>query len=777
MTLRPRPAPLPTMPLRLVGVGLALVLASLGTGGSCEEQILPEAPRECDASGRGCLPDEQCIDGKCALLGRCTNDTDCPNSAYTCLFPAQFCSLRPGFAEECSPDIPCDPGFFCALGRCRSVEGARSCITRLDCNPGQACDRNAFFCIDDGPCTLAEEYPELACDPDETCDVLSKACLLPCQNQCTQATEADDCAFGQRCDGACRCVDCLSDADCGAGLVCNVRAGRCQSENLCFQDADCENPLVCDPRTSLCQVPPPPCDDDFDCQIAEICNLSNRRCELPGGVCIDDRFEDNDTPASAERVNLQLDTPRLLDDLQLCPDDNDYYVFALQAGDTLTARVTRTVSEARATVWLLDAAGETSVAFAETAPRGDGTVRFKADLDEDVYLRINALLAPSPYDLTVERTAGTPCLPDFFEGEGGNNTPDTATPPNLVPANVDLVASICRGDVDHFAFDVPAGEGLRATLTFDAAAADLDLAFVSLTGQVLKESATLFSPEVLERRFTAATRVIVRVKGFGNAAAPYTLRLERIPPLVCDDPFEPDDEVPRPIFVPNVTATGLAPYTEDRALCGPVLPAANDRWAIALEDFERLVFIARPDDPDLRVDLTVENAAGSVLRRSPLGRGASAVTFDATQTGAVFVRAVGQGGGQGFYSIEVSRENQTVCGPDELEPNDTVATRVALPTPNQVLSICESDEDYFVVEGVAGRRLLVDLTFLHADGDLDLVLLGLDGTQILAVSDSLSDNEHIDVILPLDGLYTLRVFSLSSGATARYTLDARLASP
>ena len=47
--------------------------------------------------------------------------------------------------------------------------------------------------------------------------------------------------------------------------------------------------------------------------------------------------------------------------------------FALAAGDRLTVTATRTSPEARATLWLLDDNAETSLAFAETAPRGSGS--------------------------------------------------------------------------------------------------------------------------------------------------------------------------------------------------------------------------------------------------------------------------------------------------------------------------------------------------------------------------------------------------------------------
>jgi len=777
---------------------IALLLVAVAPGCGCGAPVLPDPPKDCDVfTGTGCLPDEVCVEGKCQLLGACDADADCPSAAYRCVFPARFCDLRPGFGEECSapsadgPGAPCPAGEYCALGVCRAAAESRPCGSRLDCPPGFGCDKQSFFCIEEAPCTLAATFPELACDPEESCNASLGVCVSSCAGQCTPETEDADCGPAARCNGACRCVQCLNNDDCGAGLVCNVRAGQCQSEDLCFSDDDCAAPLLCDPRTALCQVAPPACFDDFDCTVAERCNVATGRCELPGGACIDDRYEDADTPANAEDVTFVLDEDKLLDDLQLCPDDDDVYAFALAAGDRLSATATRTDPAARATLWLLDEDAETSIAFAETAPRGGGTVTTTAQVDQLVYLRVNALLAPTPYDLTVSVTRGGVCAADFFEAAGGgldNDTPATATSAAVALPGVPLAAEVCPGDVDFFTVDLLPGEGVRATVSFDPTRADLDVALVDDRGGVVLEAAGVAEPEVVERRFTDGGRVFVRVRGFANARGPYTLLLERLPPVVCEDALEPDDDAPRAVVPPNRTATGSIGVVEARMLCGSGALPDVDRWQVPLEDFERLVVSARPADGDLRVILTVEDQAGAVFARSPSGTGASSVAWDATTTGPVFVRAAGAFGQRGRYTVTLSRENQAGCAPDGFEPNDTPATRAALPAStggggvddgidDVFASICESDEDHYALAGTAGKRAVVNLAFLHGQGDLDLQLLGLDGRQILATSDGQTDGERLEAILPVDGVYTLRVFSLTSGARSRYTLSTTLVSP
>lgn len=756
------------LPLTLVALTLALT--------ACPRDDLPLPLKHCDPAlengvDNGCLSDEVCLDYRCVPRPRCEDDSSCPSAAYQCVLPAQICQLRPGFGEECSDEAPCIPGEFCALGRCRVITEGTSCAERTDCPVGQACDKVHNLCIEEGPCTLADSFPELQCDFEETCDAVSGRCVRGCQFECTPETVTTDCGPGNQCNGSCECVQCITNDHCGPGLVCNSRAGRCQSENLCNHDEDCEPPLVCEPSTLLCQIPPPACFDDFDCAISEVCNVQTNRCELPDGPCMDDRFEDADTPSEAEVIDVAQGGLELLDDLTLCPDDDDVFAVPLEAGDLLLATVSGTEARARATLWLLDEGGETSVRFAMTPPFGDGTVQYVAQEAETVFLRLNALTAATPYDLTIERLSGTPCGPDFFEGTGGNDSLLTATSPDLVPDGVDLSATLCPGDLDLFQLEMNAGEALSATLSFDGTAADLDLAFLDAQGGVVAQSAGVGAPEVLRQRFFSSGTIYLRVRGFGNASGPYLLRVAHEPAFMCsDDAAEPDDDLASAPTLPlgeQLAATARTVCAED-----------VDLLTVPLEDFERLVVIGAYSDADVELAIDVLDGSATQVRASaPPATGGAALSYDAQGDETVMVRITGAGGAIGPYTLSVLKENQLSCAADAAEPNNTAQTAMAVPAAGTQLSICESDQDWFSVEGIAGKKLVVDLSFRQADGDLDVMLVGLDGQQVLAVADGTSDGEHLEHVLPLDGTYALRVFSLTSGALARYSIATALISP
>ena len=74
---------------------------------------------------------------------------------------------------------------------------------------------------------------------------------------------------------------------------------------------------------------------------------------------------------------------------------------------------------------------------------------------------------------------------------------------------------------------------------------------------------------------------------------------------------------------------------------------------------------------------------------------------------------------QGLACVAIDR-----CPEDDRnEPNDSAAQATRLDAGSPAAGRrCASDSDTFVVRASMGQRLVVDLAFRHADGDLDLLL-------------------------------------------------------
>ncbi len=764
---------------------LVLALAAVSVGSCRCGPLLPDPPKQCTPDGAGCLSDEICVDFQCVPRPKCATDADCDSPAFQCVLPAQVCQLREGFGLECSAAAPCVPGKFCALGICRDFNEDNVCSFDTDCRPGQRCDRIDVQCIPDGDCRLTDAFPELACfeQGGEQCDALTGRCAQPCGDPPVCTSDGDCPSAGEHCNGSCLCVQCISNDDCGPGLHCDTRSGDCHSDNECFSDSDCEPPLVCG-ASAQCEVAPPPCFSDFDCNFGQTCDVGTNQCQfIGGGACADDCFDPafgagNNTPATAKALTVNFGENPVVDDLVLCLNNDDVYSVALTAGDLLIAHVDGTDPLAGATMTLLDATGENTLDFAETPPRGDGTIAFVAQSDETVYLRLSALQSTrqdgggTPYTLQLTRENGAVCQPDAFESPP-NDTLVSATPPEQVPDGVVLLGTVCPGDVDLYRVDVASGEGLSANLAFDGAATDLDLAFLDEQGTLVVQDGGVSQPETLRHRFPFAGSVYVRVRGFGSDIGSYNLTVNHEPPFVCvPDAAEPADNDPS--TAPTLPLNqALGP--EDHTMCSGDV----DTVVTPLEDFERMIVSALYDDADVELAIDIVDAADgtTVLATSPPATGGAAVSYDARANETVFVRVGGVGGAVGPYQLHIEKENQLDCAPDALEPNNTVAQAKPLPAPGELLSMCGTDADFFSIDGNAGKKLVVDASFRQAEGDIDLQLIGLDGSQILATADGTSDGEHLEVTLPLDGTYTLRVFSLSGDTRSRYTLTVSEVSP
>ncbi|MBN2493204.1 MAG: PPC domain-containing protein, partial [Deltaproteobacteria bacterium] len=103
------------------------------------------------------------------------------------------------------------------------------------------------------------------------------------------------------------------------------------------------------------------------------------------------------------------------------------------------------------------------------------------------------------------------------------------------------------------------------------------------------------------------------------------------------------------------------------------------------------------------------------------------------------------------------------CIDDAREPNDDVASASAVQqdAPWADMVLCAGTEDYYAIVASEGDAISALIDFVHADGDLDLELIGPDGSTVVASSASSDDGEVIedfDVDAADAGTYTFRVF-------------------
>ena len=118
---------------------------------------------------------------------------------------------------------------------------------------------------------------------------------------------------------------------------------------------------------------------------------------------------------------------------------------------------------------------------------------------------------------------------------------------------------------------------------------------------------------------------------------------------------------------------------------------------------------------------------------------------------------------------------------DTYEDNDTYQTAVALNGSSATgLYVCDTDSDWFLIQGTAGELLTIDASFVHADGDIDIKLYdATDSENSIDSSTGISDNETITYFVETTGTYYLEVlyFSVASTGSNTYSLNITTGAP
>ena len=112
-----------------------------------------------------------------------------------------------------------------------------------------------------------------------------------------------------------------------------------------------------------------------------------------------------------------------------------------------------------------------------------------------------------------------------------------------------------------------------------------------------------------------------------------------------------------------------------------------------------------------------------------------------------------------------------VGGDDQYESNNYLSSAYDLSSnENTWLSTIDgygvqADDDWYMINVTSGyERVIVDLRFTHADGNIDVELLDVYGNSVVW-SVSSTDNEYIDYIVSAPGTYYIRVYQNNDGNT------------
>lgn len=478
----------------------------------------------------------------------------------------------------------------------------------------------------------------------------------------------------------------------------------------------------------------------------------------------DDHREPDDDAAAA--TPLALDTPA---EGIACGADEDWFAVEVGENCTLTAELDFVHAAGDLDLRVVDAEGQVRTRATGTADGELAEAAFAAAGTAYVVVHLKNGMGGNTYTLTTrERCDGVLACPadDAFED---NDSFETARP---LPPGGRVFAVACGADEDFYRVPARAGCTLDAELAFSHAVGDLDLYLLGPDGRTVATSETLEDVERIGHVVRGDGDYALRVALIDGAASIYALdvSLDCPPPPMCaDDVFEENDDA--------ASARDLPVGVMVRAVvCGD----DEDWYAVEVEADCRLQATADFARADGDLDLEIRDAEGRLLAsgNSP-GDGETAGARVAA-AGAYHVRVLrGAGGGAESvpYGLRADVSCGEACAEDDWEENDAPATAAEWPGHAVDGILCAGDDDYYVIDApTPGCTLRAHLDFAHADGDLDLRLLGPDGLP-LAVSGSASDGEAVERVLEATGSHYLQVYLIGAAARNGYRLDATLECP
>ena len=192
-------------------------------------------------------------------------------------------------------------------------------------------------------------------------------------------------------------------------------------------------------------------------------------------------------------------------------------------------------------------------------------------------------------------------------------------------------------------------------------------------------------------------------------------------------------------------------------------PDDEDWWTFTTDGPKEIAVDVLFLDDEGDIDATLFGNVFDVLDDGPSSSDNEELRYSADEAGTYYVLVEFYEGGDddtpgNTYSIDLTLEDPDVCELDDFEPNDVEDDAAELTAgQHSDLNVCRDNDDWYSVPALLNDSLLVEVLFVHAEGDIDVSVFNPDGSTA-GSGISTDDNETVGpLIAPEDGDWTFEV--------------------
>lgn len=497
----------------------------------------------------------------------------------------------------------------------------------------------------------------------------------------------------------------------------------------------------------------------------------------PAGPCVDDSFEPNNDLSGA--VVLQPATDNT--DLEVCGDDPDFYILEASANQVVRIRAAAPPRLGDVDILLHDSTGAI-IAQAMTSAEVE-EILYTTENAEDLTLEVRMATGVGNATYSVEWTQFDNVCTDMFEL---NNACGEAS---LVGAGTYTDLAVCA-DADYYAFDLFPLQTLTVKAIYDptTAAGDLDITLFGpndcatfLQGETRETipNSTMVA-ETLTYQAPIGGRFNVLASLFAGINVPYSLEvdIQDGPPCV-DDANEPSDD---PTNAYAISGADAKLGTDNIITGAKVCDSNQDFYAIDLTEGDTIKWEVKFSNAQGNLDAYLLGPTNSVIASSTTNNDIETVTYTVGtgEAGTYYLRVQGKDPARTDYWVLTYVNGvgpaDPAC-PDNYENNDTAAAAEPVTSGSYGLLVCGSpvDDDWFEADLLAGERINIDLTFSHAQGNVDIILYDNTSTSSsVAEGRSGTDNESVSYTSARDQTVKWRVFTPTTKPAVPYGMNVNI---